>query len=148
MTYTIVHRIGILIPWCISCGITNFLCLSLISGYFFECGIIILSVVSKVMPYFKCPNGTAGGRFTGYAASWRHNSFNLYHFRPYFLSSFLLIMPQIAPNTFTRAIQALVVTLQSMLQFQKRKRYNTYLYCISFQLNTYLFFLHLSLILA
>ncbi len=37
------------------------------------------------MPYSKSPNGSAGGRFTGYAASWWHNSFNLHHFQPYFL---------------------------------------------------------------
>ena len=49
------------------------------------------------MPYSKCPNGTAGGRFTGYAASWWHNSFNLHYFRPYFLwqISFLQFRPNL-----------------------------------------------------
>ena len=64
------------------------------------------------------------------------------------LSSFLLIMPLIAPDVATRAIQWPTVMLKEMLQFQKRKRYNTYLYCIFFLLNISLLFLHLSLILA
>jgi len=59
--------------------------LSLVSGYFGEYGIKILSIKSKFMPYSKCPNGTAGERFTAYAASWWHNSFSLHYFRPYFL---------------------------------------------------------------
>ena len=40
------------------------------------------------MPYHISPNGSAGGRFTGYAASWRHNSFNLHYFRPCFTAPF------------------------------------------------------------
>lgn len=133
MTHTIVHRMGKLVPRCVSLWHNKLPYMPLISGYFFECGIRILNVVSKVMPYPKCPNGSAGGRFMGYAASWWHNSFNLHHFRPYFfplisvpsnspkfsfsisiaqLSLFLLSMPKIATDALTRAIQCPTVTLQ------------------------------------
>lgn len=70
----------------------------------------------------------------------RFHSFNfaqicvLDSYRPK-LSLFLLTTSQIATNTPTGAIQQPAVTFQNVLQFQKRKRYNTYLYCIFFLLN-------------
>ena len=45
-------------------------------------GITFSYSCSKVMPYPKSPNGSAGGRFTFYATRGWHKPFNLQHFRP------------------------------------------------------------------
>lgn len=107
MTYTIVHRMGRLVPWRFYLWHNKFALLVLIFRLFLRMGIRILNVKSKVMSYFKYPNGTAGGRFTGYAASWWHNSFNLHHFRPCFSS---LIMTWNCPYFST--ISALVISIK------------------------------------
>ena len=107
MTYTIVHRMGRLVPWRFYLWHNKFALLVLIFRLFLRMGIRILNVKSKVMSYFKYPNGTAGGRFTGYAASWWHNSFNLHHFRPCFSS---LIMTWNCPYFST--ISALVISVK------------------------------------
>ena len=91
MNHTIVHLKGALFPLClkITHGITI---LSTRSGKFAtvqKTGITFSYSCSKVMPYLKSPNGTAGGRFTVYAARGRHKPFNLHHFRPWFLSGIL-----------------------------------------------------------
>ena len=130
------------------------------------------------MPYSKCPNGTAGGRFTGYAASWLHNSFNLHYFRPYFLwqISFLQFRPNLrfrflSSNSPSFSLQrrkspqtrpqvnlgySAEVWTRALLtkHFNKccnsRKEKDTILTCTasSFCLTFLLLFLHLILILA
>lgn len=107
------------------------------------------------MPYSKCPTGTAGGRFTGYAAPWWHNSFNLHYFRPYFLwqiSSlqfrpnlrfrFLLptlpLSPYNATNRLKHAHRGNTTTsshISISVAIPEKKKIQYLLYCIFFPLN-------------
>ena len=121
------------------------------------------------MPYSKCPNGTAGGRFTGYAASWWHNSFNLHYFRPYFLwqISFLQFRPNLRFRFLSSNSPSFSLQRRKSPQTRPQGQFNnqqshfnkccnstkekdTILTCTasSFCLTFLLLFLHLILILA